>query len=182
MFRRTIFVALALAVPVLGTGIAVAGSSKEPTLKAVKAATAHFRDPAVAEAAGYTLRLPDTSGATCITQAGSGTMGIHFVNTNLLDTNLNAYAPEVLVYEPQKNGGLKLVAVEYVTFQEAWDKAQNAPAGQHATAPRMFGRPFDFVASPNRYGLPAFYALHAWAWAKNPSGAFFAWNPKVSCP
>jgi hypothetical protein len=28
--------------------------------------------------------------------------------------------------------------------------------------PKLFGRRFDHVPSPNHYGLPAFYALHAW--------------------
>jgi hypothetical protein len=34
---------------------------------------------------------------------------------------------------------------------------------------------------PNRYGLPPFYALHAWIWQPNPSGKFEPWNPRVSC-
>ena len=35
-----------------------------------------------------------------------------------------------------------------------------------------------------RYKLPAFWALHAWIWQRNPSpfgGSFAAWNPRVSC-
>jgi hypothetical protein len=36
--------------------------------------------------------------------------------------------------------------------------------------------------SPNRFGLPAFYSLHVWAWKdNNPSGTFVNWSPKVSC-
>jgi hypothetical protein len=37
------------------------------------------------------------------------------------------------------------------------------------------------VGAPNRYGLPAFYELHVWAWKTNPSGMFADWNPRVSC-
>ena len=33
----------------------------------------------------------------------------------------------------------------------------------------------------NRFGLPAFYSLHAWIWKHNPSGTFSMWNPNVSC-
>ena len=33
----------------------------------------------------------------------------------------------------------------------------------------------------NRYGLPPFYELHAWAWKHNPRGLFDDWNPRVSC-
>ena len=45
----------------------------------------------------------------------------------------------------------------------------------------MFGRQFNLTPSPNRFGIPAFYSLHAWAWKVNPEGDFFAWNPRVNC-
>jgi hypothetical protein len=45
----------------------------------------------------------------------------------------------------------------------------------------LFGRTFDFVPAPNRFDIPAFYALHAWLWKPNPSGLLYAWNPSVSC-
>jgi hypothetical protein len=35
--------------------------------------------------------------------------------------------------------------------------------------------------SPNRYGLPAFYELHVWAWRENPNGSFVDWHPHVIC-
>ena len=44
-----------------------------------------------------------------------------------------------------------------------------------------FGQTFDLVEEPNRYGIPDFYALHAWIWKSNPSGIFAMWNPKVKC-
>jgi len=99
-------------------------------------------------------------------------MGVHMVNPSLLDGTINATAPEALVYEPKRNGGLKLVAVEYVVFEMDW-KGSEPPA--------LFGRRFDHVPAGNRYGLPAFYALHAWIWRGNPSGILHAWNPKVTC-
>ena len=34
----------------------------------------------------------------------------------------------------------------------------------------------------NRFGLPAFYSLHAWVWKHNPRGVLDMWNPKVRCP
>jgi hypothetical protein len=53
---------------------------------------------------------------------------------------------------------------------------------EHSHArPSLFGKQFDVVGSPNRYGLPAFYALHAWIWKPNPSGILNAWNPNVAC-
>jgi hypothetical protein len=78
------------------------------------------------------------------------------------------------VYEPLRGGGYRLVAVEWVTFREAWDAT-------HAGPPVLFGETFHAVGSPNRYGLPPFYALHAWIWNPNPHGMFHDWNPTVSC-
>jgi hypothetical protein len=40
---------------------------------------------------------------------------------------------------------------------------------------------FMLVEEPNRYELPAFYALHAWVWQDNPDGVFANFNPDVSC-
>jgi hypothetical protein len=96
-------------------------------------------------------------------------MGVHMVNLDLvLDPAINADEPEVLVYEPRNDGTLKLVALEYVVSQA--DSAR----------PSLFGKQFDIVGASNRYGLPAFYALHAWIWKPNPSG-MNAWNPNVEC-
>ena len=39
----------------------------------------------------------------------------------------------------------------------------------------------NYVSEPNRYGLPAFYELHVWAWERNPSGNFADWNTLVTC-
>jgi ATPase subunit of ABC transporter with duplicated ATPase domains len=43
------------------------------------------------------------------------------------------------------------------------------------------GQACHFNSSPNRYAIPAFYALHVWAWKHNPHGMSVDWNPKVSC-
>ena len=79
------------------------------------------------------------------------------------------------MYEVAPNGQLRLVGVEYVVFQEAWD-------AEHDELPTLFGQPFNVVEEPNRYGIPAFYELHAWAWKTNPTGAHEDWNPTVLCP
>jgi hypothetical protein len=39
----------------------------------------------------------------------------------------------------------------------------------------------NFVGAPNRFGLPAFYELHVWAFSDNPHGTFVDWNTLVSC-
>jgi hypothetical protein len=174
--KKLLLVTLA-AVPLLAAGLAVAASQ----LDAAKPATARFHDLDKAIAAGYSFRLPerpDLGGRTCIVQPGQGAMGVHMVNLSLVgDATLDATAPEVLVYEPRNNGSLKLVALEYVVFKAAWEAAR----GAGAAPPSMFGRTFDFTNEPNRYGLPAFYALHAWIWKPNPSGQLEPWNPRVEC-
>jgi hypothetical protein len=104
-------------------------------------------------------------------------MGDHFVNGELLldDGVIDATEPEALVYETRNDGTFKLVALEYIVFKSDWEEAGNT------SPPSLFGQTFDFNDQPNRFGLPPFYALHAWIWKPNPSGILFAWNPRVSC-
>jgi hypothetical protein len=90
------------------------------------------------------------------------------------DAAVNATTPEVLVYEPEANGKLRLVALEYVVIKAAWDV-------EHNDKPSLFGQDFESIGADNRYGLPPFYELHVWIWKDNPSGMFQDWNPKVSC-
>jgi hypothetical protein len=45
----------------------------------------------------------------------------------------------------------------------------------------LFGRSFDLTPFPNRFGLPAFYSLHAWVWEPNSAGLLEPWNPRVHC-
>jgi hypothetical protein len=78
------------------------------------------------------------------------------------------------VYERTADGRLQLGAVEYVVLQVGWDAAHDAP-------PSLFGENFARTPSENRYGLPAFYSVHASVWNDNPAGMFSMWNPDVSC-
>ena len=73
----------------------------------------------------------------------------------------------------KRQGGYKLVGVEWVVFQDAWDATNDAP-------PALFGKTFSVIQADNRYGLPPFYELHAWIWRPNPSGIFKDWNPSVT--
>jgi hypothetical protein len=136
----------------------------------VRQATGDYEDVATAIAAGYVQFFG------CVHEPLSGSMGIHFVNGTLVgDGMIDAAAPEAVMYEPAPDGTLALVGVEYVVFKEAWDAENPAP-------PELFGRPFSVVEEPNRYGIPTFYELHAWAWKGNPTGDFADWNPAVVCP
>ena len=181
MKARVILAAtLAVLVGIGLAGLALAGSPRSQTAVASQA-TARFHDLDKARAAGYTFELPDVYRETCIVDLAApsaGAMGVHMVNLGLLDdTTLDPAAPEVLVYERRNNGTLKLVGLEYVVFKAAWE----AEHGFGAAAPILFGVPFE-SNSGARYGLPPFYALHAWIWKPNPSGLLQPWNPNVSCP
>ena len=82
--------------------------------------------------------------------------------------------PEALVYAPNAAGKPKLAALEYIMFASEWPGGINDP-------PTLFDKQFFYNPAPNRFGLPAFWALHVWLWEPNPSGMFQPWNPRVSC-
>jgi hypothetical protein len=135
----------------------------------VRKATARFHSIDNALAAGYAQFLG------CVSEPGEGAMGIHFINGELIgDTVVDALRPEALMFEPGPRGKMRLVGVEYIVFQQAWDAENESP-------PSLFGEHFHLVESPNRYGVPAFYELHAWIWQHNPYGMFEDWNPRVRC-
>jgi hypothetical protein len=143
-------------------------------LAQAKRATASYRKLATAKAAGYGL-LVDAAGIACIDMPDMGAMGVHYVNGALVgDAVLDPLTPEALVYAPGEHGRSRLVALEYIVFQSAWDAEHSAP-------PELFGQTFDLTAAGNRFGLPAFYSLHAWVWKHNPAGTFSMWNPNVTC-
>ena len=102
-------------------------------------------------------------------------MGLHFVNGSFVgDGELDVTRPEILLYEALPNGKLRLTGADYLVLADAWN-------AKHADSPQLMGQLFHFFESPNRFGLPAFYTLHVWAWKENPNGAFTNWNPSVSC-
>lgn len=178
--KNAMVVAIALSIAIVSMlavtpmAAAHAASHTGDQVADVRAATARFHDVGVAKAKGY-AKFHDAAGIYCIANLPTGTMGVHYVNGTLVGSGkIDALTPQALVYEPEGDGHLKLVAVEYIAFQAAWDATHSAP-------PMLFGHMFMLTTSPNRYGLPAFYSLHAWIWKSNPSGMFSMWNPTVHC-
>ena len=103
----------------------------------------------------------------CTSSIDGGAMGIHYVNGAYLgDVVSKIERPQAVMYEPDAQGHMHLVGVEYITFK--------GPA-------TLEGQLFAFQNSPNRYGLDPFYELHVWAWKQNPRGAFADFNPHVTC-
>ncbi len=176
MRRRSLFGATMATAALLLTCIAsTAQAHSRDSLDGVRAATARFHSIAVAEQHGYAL-LTDAQGIACIDMPGTGGMGVHWANSTLVgDKRIDATHPEAMVYAPQHDGTLKLAAVEYVVLKADWDATHHHP-------PALFGHTFNLTTAPNRFGLPAYYSLHAWAWKANPAGRFEMWNPKVTCP
>lgn len=126
----------------------------------VRQANARFADVNQAVKEGY-APIPCASGVD------GGAMGVHYVNGDLIkDDVLDLAKPEAVMYEPDAAGKMRLVAVEYITTK--------GPAN-------LGGQLFSLTGAPNRYGLPAFYELHVWAWKDNPKGPFADMNPRVSC-
>src|SRR5262249_12018145 len=113
----------------------LAPGAGEPTLDEVRGATERFRDVKTALADGY-IRDPFDlcdSAAMMGRPESLGAMGIHYFRPDLLGitrppsprvtgdgTHTDFRKPAILIYEPQRDGSLELVAVENLVFAEAW--------------------------------------------------------------
>jgi hypothetical protein len=139
------------------------GPAIEKDLATLRQVTAPFQQFDVAQAAQWSAKI-----TSCMTDpGGAGGMGFHYGNLNLINGSVSVDKPQLLLYEPQKNGRLRLVAVEYIipyTFH-----------ARDAEAPRLFNQPFKQNDTFQLWGL------HAWVWKNNPSGIFADWNPDVNC-
>ena len=170
-----------LSSPALGLAVALCLAAPPPSLAAendggplaqkVRAATARFVDINVAIAEGWVPATP------CVSGPETGAMGVHFVlPARIGDGVVKADEPEALIYEPMSNGAMRLVGVEFIVLADDW--AKRNPGGN---PPALDGNLMNLVGAPNRYGLPAFFELHVWAWEHNPKGTFADWNTKVTC-
>jgi hypothetical protein len=138
-------------------------------IKIVRQSTERFKDVSVAEKEGYALQFG------CVSGPDAGAMGLHWVNGALVEGGVvDATRPQIVIYEPTANGGLRLTGADYLVLADQWNAKHSAP-------PELMGQLFHLFESPNRFNLPAFYTLHVWAWKENPKGAFVNWHPNVSC-
>ncbi|MGZ8491130.1 MAG: hypothetical protein ACXWZS_02880 [Gemmatirosa sp.] len=139
-------------------------ASVQKSLASARAATAKYHRVEAALADGYVV------GSPCVSHPTLGTMGIHYVHPGMIaDPALREAQPEVLLYEPQKNGQMKLVAIVYLTLATG-------------ARPSLYGRAFeDGPPVPTPTGTVPTFALHAWVWQNNPSGVFAGFNPSATC-
>jgi hypothetical protein len=150
-----------------------AHGSYSPLVAKVHNATTRYTDINVAlhKEKGWAVATP------CVSGPETGAMGVHVVKgSRVADGIIDAEAPEALIYEPLPNGYMSLVGVEFIEIASDW--AARYPNGP---PPSLDGNLMNLVGEPNRYGLPAFYELHVWAWEDNPMGAFADWNTEVTC-
>ena len=181
------FALLALAA-VTGCGNAPGGAARERAIASespayasefadLVAATEKYRDVEAAKADGY-IRDPMDQCVTAPAEglpAQLGGMGIHYFRPDLLritgtsprvdgtGTHTDFAQPAVLIYEPQADGSLELVAIENVVFEAAWK------ASGQTGAPRF--RDYEYyhmVDNPRTAGVDEahmfepHYELHLW--------------------
>jgi hypothetical protein len=168
----------------------------EPTLAEVRAATERFRDVNVALTEGYErdpLNLCETA-EKLGRPADLGAMGIHFARPDLLGVtappnprvdgngiHTDFLNPSILIYEPQADGSLELVAVENLVFTKAWKEAGND------ALPTFHGVPYDTMVDDPATPIDEAHLFephqdrHLWIYRENPSGVFAPFNPAVTC-
>jgi len=161
----------AASTPVWADGQHTTRPGADSLISVVRETTERFKDVNIAKAEGYAPMFG------CVSGEDSGAMGMHFVNMALVgDGEIDATKPEIVIYEPMPDGSLKLVGADYLVLANSWDTNP-----KNAGTPQLMGQLFHHFAAPNRFGLPAFYTLHVWAWKQNPTGAFVNWHSNVSC-
>ena len=171
-------------------------TTPEPSLNELRTATAKYKDVKVALAEGY-VRDPGNmcDAAEMMGRPKElGVMGIHFFRPDLLGitgppnpkvsgtgTYTDFNKPAILIYEPQADESLQLVAVENLVFIKAWEAAGNkAP-------PTYQGVPYDtMVDDPNTeideaHNFEPHYDRHVWVHRDNPKGMFAQFNPNATC-
>jgi hypothetical protein len=127
----------------------------------LRGAVAPFHNIETARNAGYS-QLTD-----CMVDPNLGGMGFHYAKSDAFDGVIDPTAPKALLYEPESNGRLRLVAVEFIVPYSI--------APREGAAPRVFDQ--DFVHNDDFQ----IWMLHAWIFKDNPSGIFASWNPNVNC-
>jgi hypothetical protein len=149
---------------------ATVNASTASQIAQLRRLVAPFHDFQTASEAGWSAPItPCLVAGDLPSTPGSGAMGFHFGNLAYIQDGgvVDLLQPELLLYEPEKNGKLRFVGVEYIV-----------PFTDHPAtdpAPTLLGQEFAQVPEFGVWGLHIYVGRH------NPSGTFAPWNPKVSC-
>jgi hypothetical protein len=169
--------------------LAACAETSSPTLDDVRVATSRYASVDAALADGY-VRDPMDACETPYSLGifeNLGVMGVNYLRQDLLGvdadgtrldatgTHTDFLRPSVLVYEPQPDSSLTLVAVANVVSASAWEEAG------HRDPPSFGDVPFVYSPANPGSGFAAHYDLHIWLYRENPSGMFAPYNPAVSC-
>jgi len=168
---------------------------KEPTLEEVESVAKRYRDVNVAISAGYKTDNKCVTAEMLGFPASMGAMGLHYVRRDVLGlpdkptgrvkgtgTHTDFRKPAMLVYEPQPDGSLELVAVENLVFALAW---QGTAGGKEP--PKFHGRIYPLLRDDpatkvdEAHGWEPHYEQHLWVLRDNPNGPYSPFNPKVTC-
>jgi hypothetical protein len=171
-------------------------SPGEPSLAEVRTVTERFRDVNVALAEGYVrdpMDMCDTA-EMMGRPASDGAMGIHFFRPDMLGVagppnprvdgtgvHTDFRKPSILIYEPQADGSLELVAVENLVFQKSWHAtgAKEPPSFHGVAWDNMKDDPATKLDEAHMF--EPHYDRHVWLYRDNPNGVFTPFNPDVSC-
>ena len=180
---------------VLATAVApFAVSAADVDLDELRDVVSKYKDIEVALADGYLS--PDNH---CVSAEGEGlppelgAMGIHYIHPALLEitateprvdgnaTHTDWMRPSILIYEPQADGSMELVAVENLVFEAAWEASDKAE--ELVLNGRSWDHMADDPATPGdeAHGFMPHYDQHVWLFRENPMGELMPFNPNVTC-
>lgn len=137
-------------------------ADQKQQLAQLRRLVAPFHNFEKAEDAGWNVQF-----TPCLSHPTEGAMGYHYGNPAFVDGDATVLEPELLLYEPQKNGRLRFVGVEYIIPFDI--------LGPESEPPTLLGQEFHQVPDAGLWGL------HVWVGRHNPSGLFADWNPEVTC-
>ena len=136
----------------------------------MREATARYRDVSVAEADGYELHVRLRQ------RTRRGAMGLHYVNMSLVgDGELDACAPEIVIYEPLPNGRRRLIGADFLVLAADWD-AKNAGDRRSSQASSSICSRAPIASACRRSTR-----CTSGRGRTIPSGTFVNWHAKVSC-
>ena len=166
-----------------------------PEIDTIRTATERFRDLDVALKDGYILDPMNLCFAAPMEGYPKqlGSQGVHYFRPDMLGitettlpikgtgTHTDYTRPGVLLYEPQADGGMELVAIENLVFADAWHATSKGPPeflGNQFY--RMIDNPATADVDEAHMFMPH-YELHMWLYRENPNGMFAQFNPNVTC-
>lgn len=184
---------IAISVAACGDDDATGPSALDQVIAEMRAATAAFADASAALEAGYINTSFCVKAEAEGLPASEGDMGIHFIHPGYLglttqqppfdgsDAVVDPTRPESLLYEPQADGSLRLVGLEFMVFAEAWHAAGNAGPPSFAGVDFVYMEDDPATAVHEAHGFMPHYEAHVWTERENPRGVFAVFNPAVSC-